>query len=123
MTYAMTLDNSWELMSEDEMYDVNGGQTFTGLAAWAQITEMLAVTFGLFVLGGKLAAAATATVWTGIGTVIGILAAVGATASILAGIWDATNIVTAITFTVTGGGFNYNYVGLFGIGVYLVTGL
>lgn len=25
MTYAMTFDNSWELMSEDEMYDVNGG--------------------------------------------------------------------------------------------------
>ncbi|QWB99708.1 class IIb bacteriocin, lactobin A/cerein 7B family [Mycoplasmatota bacterium] len=25
MTYAMTLDNSWELMTEDEMYDVNGG--------------------------------------------------------------------------------------------------
>ena len=25
MTYAMTLDNSWEMMSEDEMYDVNGG--------------------------------------------------------------------------------------------------
>ncbi|AUD65591.1 hypothetical protein BK011_07755 [Tenericutes bacterium MZ-XQ] len=27
MTYAMTLDNSWELMTEDEMYDVNGGGT------------------------------------------------------------------------------------------------
>jgi len=25
MTYAMTLDNSWELMSEEEMYNVNGG--------------------------------------------------------------------------------------------------
>ncbi len=25
MTYAMTLDNSWELMSEEEMYEVNGG--------------------------------------------------------------------------------------------------
>jgi len=25
MTYAMTLDNSWELMTEEEMYDVNGG--------------------------------------------------------------------------------------------------
>ena len=25
MTYAITLDNSWEMMSEDEMYDVNGG--------------------------------------------------------------------------------------------------
>ena len=25
MTYTMTFDNSWELMSEDEMYDVNGG--------------------------------------------------------------------------------------------------
>jgi hypothetical protein len=28
MTYAMTLDNSWELMTEDEMYDVNGGVTW-----------------------------------------------------------------------------------------------
>ena len=27
MTYAMTLDNSWELMTEEEMYDVNGGGT------------------------------------------------------------------------------------------------
>lgn len=27
MTYAMILDNSWELMSEDEMYDINGGGT------------------------------------------------------------------------------------------------
>jgi len=25
MSYAMTLDNSWDVMSEDEMYDVNGG--------------------------------------------------------------------------------------------------
>lgn len=58
-----------------------------------------------------------------INTQIESLSASGATASILAGIWDAANIVTAITFTVIGGGFNYNYVGLFGIGVYLVTGL
>ena len=29
MTYAMTLDNSWELMTEEEMYDVNGGITST----------------------------------------------------------------------------------------------
>jgi len=28
MTYAMTLDNSWELMSEEEMYDVNVGGNF-----------------------------------------------------------------------------------------------
>lgn len=27
MTYAMTLDNSWEIMNEEEMYDVNGGGT------------------------------------------------------------------------------------------------
>ncbi|NLK12910.1 MAG: hypothetical protein GX312_04865 [Candidatus Phytoplasma sp.] len=25
MSYTMILDNSWELMTEDEMYDVNGG--------------------------------------------------------------------------------------------------
>ena len=29
MTYAMTLDNSWKMMSEEEMYDVNGGGTLT----------------------------------------------------------------------------------------------
>jgi len=28
MTYGLTLDNSWELMSEEEMYDVNGGGIF-----------------------------------------------------------------------------------------------
>lgn len=33
MTYAMTLDNSWELMTEDEMYDVNGGVSFWTKAA------------------------------------------------------------------------------------------
>jgi len=32
MTYAMTLDNSWEIMSEDEMYDVNGGMTVATMA-------------------------------------------------------------------------------------------
>jgi len=32
MTYAMTLDNSWELMTEDEMYDVNGGVTVGTMA-------------------------------------------------------------------------------------------
>ena len=33
MTYAMTLDNSWELMTEDEMY---GGSllTFSGVASY-----------------------------------------------------------------------------------------
>lgn len=34
MTYAMTLDNSWEIMDENEMYDVNGGKylgTYTNL--------------------------------------------------------------------------------------------
>ena len=31
MTYAMTLDNSWEMMSEEEMYDVNGGGVYIKL--------------------------------------------------------------------------------------------
>ncbi|MDY0278596.1 MAG: hypothetical protein RBQ97_10995 [Acholeplasma sp.] len=31
MTYAMTLDNAWELMTEDEMYDVNGGGLYIEL--------------------------------------------------------------------------------------------
>ncbi len=29
MTYAMTLDNSWEIMCEEEMYDINGGTSTT----------------------------------------------------------------------------------------------
>jgi len=38
MTYAMTLDNSWEMMSEDEMYDVNGG-----LSIWAKAAISAAI--------------------------------------------------------------------------------
>lgn len=40
MTYAMTLDNSWELMSDEEMYEVNGGavyisnSTLVGMFSW-----------------------------------------------------------------------------------------
>jgi len=33
MTYGLTLDNSWELMSEEEMYDVNGGD---GISFWTK---------------------------------------------------------------------------------------
>ncbi len=34
MTYALTFDNSWAVMSEDEMHDVNGGGLFRKFNNW-----------------------------------------------------------------------------------------
>jgi len=53
MTYAMTLDNSWEIMNEEEMYDVNGGGWYSDKVA--KVVKMfgdvvvgtLALAFGL----------------------------------------------------------------------------
>ncbi|MDX9691945.1 MAG: hypothetical protein RBT45_05755 [Acholeplasmataceae bacterium] len=48
MTYAMTLDNSWELMNEDEMYEINGGflgwkwETFRdNIIGWMESSAMV----------------------------------------------------------------------------------
>jgi hypothetical protein len=49
MTYAMTLDNSWELMTEDEMYDVNGGFYISN----GDLINLL-ITIGINPLGGLL---------------------------------------------------------------------
>ena len=54
MTYAMTLDNSWELMSEDEMYDVNGGGAITISISRDLIVNVAGVLF----TGGTAAAMA-----------------------------------------------------------------
>lgn len=45
MTYAMTLDNSWEIMDEEEMYDVNGGFWGNGISTfWTGIAIDAAIT-------------------------------------------------------------------------------
>ena len=49
MTYAMTLDHSWEIMSEDEMHDVNGGNWYLDNS---QVRSLVA---GVFVSGASLA--------------------------------------------------------------------
>jgi len=49
MTYAMTLDNSWEIMTEEEMYDVNGGFYLSN----RDLTGIL-VAVGINPLGGFL---------------------------------------------------------------------
>ncbi|MBV1708987.1 MAG: hypothetical protein KMY54_03930 [Erysipelothrix sp.] len=40
MTYAMTLDHSWEIMSEEEMYDVNGGFYMNSGAVQATVMHL-----------------------------------------------------------------------------------
>lgn len=59
MTYAMTLDNSWKLMSEEEMYDVNGGISFDSVKVFGvtiswelRITNSELVTLLGLVAGG-----------------------------------------------------------------------
>lgn len=54
MTYAMTFDNSWEVMTEDEMYEVNGGISFWtrlavigAFAASAAVLTLAIVTFNI----------------------------------------------------------------------------
>ena len=54
MTYAMTLDNSWELMSEEEMYDVNGGGLFDKAINKAIDFVKSGVAWTLVALGAKM---------------------------------------------------------------------
>lgn len=55
MTYAMTLDNSWELMNEEEMYDVNGG----GLFASGVSTYWTGIAFDAAIIAFGIGVAAT----------------------------------------------------------------
>jgi hypothetical protein len=59
MTYAMTLDNSWELMTEDEMYDVNGGGRITITLAKNFVMGTAALIFGAGVPAALAAIAPT----------------------------------------------------------------
>ena len=62
MTYGLTLDNSWELMSEEEMYDVNGGRSLrwyekTAIIAAIGISAaalVVALTYGQLLLAAKI---------------------------------------------------------------------
>jgi len=128
MTYAMTLDNSWELMTEDEMYDVNGGstQTYVGGAAVKEITNMLAnvagwatlaFKFGAFLLGGTLTFA------TGVGAIVAFASAMGLAWSLALTAINAITTIMAIGFYFSDGGFKVTNIGLFGMGLNIVTGL
>lgn len=50
MSYTMILDNSWELMSEEEMYDVNGGDAamFAALGVVGKTFGKILGTFAIF---------------------------------------------------------------------------
>jgi len=57
MTYAMTLDNSWEIMNEEEMYDVNGGFSWTGFSVGTLIENFSGIAglaAGIWFVGKKL---------------------------------------------------------------------
>ena len=73
MTYAMTLDNSWELMTEEEMYDVNGGKnhydTMTATAAVILLGAGL-MTWLSNAVGYAAAAALLAAPTVGLGSII-----------------------------------------------------
>ncbi|GEM_PF-6376939 len=77
MTYAMTLDNSWELMSEEEMYDVNGGavyisnSTLVGMFSWLASFSVTTIVAYATVIKTTLAAFVTG---LSLGTAVAIAA-------------------------------------------------
>lgn len=123
MTYAMTLDNSWELMTEEEMYDVNGGAVFfqgsfsnwtagftIGYNALLALLGGMASTIvaagpvaaGSAVLLVKAAAAAAVQVIPKVGLAIGG-AIIGISSwSVAVAIYDALTERTGINFYVSG---------------------
>ncbi|MDY0144342.1 MAG: hypothetical protein RBR97_20870 [Bacteroidales bacterium] len=77
MTYAMTLDNLWELMSEEEMYDVNGGavyisnSTLVGMFSWLTSFSVTTIVAYATVIKTTLAAFVTG---LSLGTAVAIAA-------------------------------------------------
>jgi len=55
MTYGLTLDNSWELMSEEEMYDVNGGGSWALTFTSKTIGIAIGAVSGVFIRSGVTA--------------------------------------------------------------------
>ena len=92
MTYAMTLDNAWELMTEDEMYDVNGGITFEKVSVWGVLIswELRMSNSELVTLLGLIAAGTS--MYGGL-IKLGLAAAAAATTAgillITFGVWSA----------------------------------
>ena len=74
----MTLDNSWELMTEDEMYDVNGGSAsdfFLGVLASLVATSLWeigkwAISKGMVKTALLAAGSAAKAVWAGISAAV-----------------------------------------------------
>ena len=120
MTYAMTLDNSWELMTEEEMYDVNGGisktyyEYLSGGSAIAWITAMsvkagvqFATAFAAM-LGAVLAAP----------TVAGaITLAVVTAAKYTAACFSSAQAISGLFLYLEAGGFAVTGKALFGVPV------
>lgn len=67
MTYAMTLDHSWEIMSEDEMHDVNGGM-------YVPDSTIQAIAFAIGVNAATTIPAAMTAIKIGAGIMAGWLA-------------------------------------------------
>jgi len=124
MTYAMTLDNSWELMTEDEMYDVNGGwTTYQGSSAWIEITNMIANIVGwagLSVSLVKTLLAGAITFASVVGALVAIASAIGLGVLITMTLVNSVTLGFAIVYTNIDGGFKSKNIGLFGFGLVLV---
>jgi len=124
MTYAMTLDNSWELMTEEEMYDVNGGwTTYTGASAWVEITNMIANIVGwggLSVALVKTMLAGAVTAASVVGALVAFASAIGLSASVTAALTNSATLGLAVLYTNMDGGFRSKSYGVFGFSLTLV---
>ncbi len=108
MTLAMALDNSFEIMNEDEMYDVNGG------AKWKTANTFAKIAFHIGVMLAFTASAVVgiiksiAAMFASAVTVVGVYAAFAAmTGSVALASGNGNAAVMATYYAVRDGGFQY----------------
>ena len=81
MTYAMTLDNSWEIMNDEEMYDVNGGGSIPWWAKTLVAVGIAAFVAAVVFTAGAILVAGWSAVMA-IGPVSALIGVVGAKVAI-----------------------------------------
>ncbi len=123
----MAFDNSFVVMNEEEMHDVNGGwfgwTKHKGADAWIELSFMCANAVGWFKLQMKMTALTMGlaiTSVTVVGALLTILSAAGLAFTQIMTIANTITTIQAFIYTLIDGGFKSRNFGAFGLGLNLV---
>ncbi len=121
MSYAMTLDNSWTIMDEEEMQDVNGGyKAKTGISALAAISVMIADTLDWGKASVALISTAVAASVTGVGALLLIGAAMLGSFTISLGVLTGLTACIALGLYMADGGFQHKSLSFWRYSLHLI---